>query len=72
VRYEPPSLAFSTADIEALRIHLEDGRPRVEYRKWQEKPVVLPFQDVVAILWDDGDAALSSACSRGIMTGMCL
>jgi hypothetical protein len=58
MRYEPLEMPFSTADAEDPRIHFERGRVRVSYRNWQEKPVVLLFHDVVAVSWDDGDAAL--------------
>jgi hypothetical protein len=59
VRYERLEMPFSTADAENPRIHLEHGRVRVAYRNWQKKPVVLLFHDVIAVSWDDGNAALS-------------
>jgi hypothetical protein len=58
MRYEPLNMSFSTADAEYPRIKLEDGCARVAYRNWQEKSVVLLFHDVVAISWDEGEAAL--------------
>jgi hypothetical protein len=61
MRYEPLEMPFSTADAEDPQILFEDGRVRVAYRNWQAKPVVLLFHDVIAISWDDGDAAQSAA-----------
>jgi hypothetical protein len=60
MRYEPLNLPFSTADAEAPQITLANGQARLSYRDWQEKPVILLLHDVVAISWDDGDAALSA------------
>ena len=60
MRYEALNLPVSTADAEAPRITLENGQARVAYCDWRSKSVVLLFHDVVAISWDDGDAALST------------
>jgi hypothetical protein len=57
MRYEPLKMSFSTGDAEHPRITLDDGCARVAYRNWQEKSVVLLFHDVVAISWDEGEAA---------------
>jgi len=60
MRYEPLNLPFSTADAERPRIALESGQARVSYRDWRERHVELLFHDVVAISWDDGDAAIAA------------
>lgn len=60
MRYEPLNLPFSTADAEAPDITLTNGRARVSYRDWREQPIVLLFNEVAAITWDESEAAFSA------------
>ncbi len=60
-RYELLGAAFSTADAEYPRIITERGSLRVTYRDWREELVALVFHEVIAFVWDDGDAAVDLA-----------
>jgi hypothetical protein len=49
---------FSTADTSYPSLHFDNNRLTVEFDDWQERPVIVVFENAVAVRWEEGDSLL--------------
>jgi hypothetical protein len=49
---------FSVADAEYPILELRDGVLTLSYTDWQEKPVIVVFNDVIAVRWQEVESLI--------------
>jgi hypothetical protein len=52
----PVNLGFATADAEAVSFSLQERRCVLKFIGWREQPVVVQFEDTVAVKWQEADS----------------
>jgi hypothetical protein len=57
-RYQRLDPGFSTADASYQSLQLQDSRLTVAFDDWQKRPVVVVFENAIAVRWEEGDSLL--------------
>lgn len=52
----PVNLGFATADAEAVSFSVQERRCVLRFINWREQPVVVRFEDTVAVKWQEADS----------------